>query len=414
MKLSIVSNNEAFLSFLEGRTTGMQILHHYRTLTDERILKKFNEDFNHVDTLLFLDLQDLSKEFREFINYLNEGKSYFLNTEEILIVTWKDPALSSTPELERNLEAIEAFMEKHNYKLRIVRLDSLNFLDIYKSLTADDKVRESAPKELHKYKVTFNDEGITIPPKKANVAIVPDKLKGPGSRHKIEDLQNAQALENTMVHAPAIIEPLRTEKHFKDYLALSVIDTTIVFITGVRYSGKTTLALSCAKELEEQNLTSAVLDLTGRRDIRLLNKEIKCDLSMLKGLDVDTSAGTPVIGVEVKKKVFTTTFLTQLLKDITNGRTISFCEVDPEDLAAMYKSFRGNKVALVVVPNNAVMMRDSINYANSLDFHTVPVINPSFNSKKEINPDNLRDSILKSKGVFNIDSLQDLTSSLLR
>lgn len=414
MKLSVVSNNEDFLAFLETRTTGMQVLNRYRTLTDERELAKFNNDFNHVDVFLFLDFQDISKEFKELLDYLHRGKSYFLNTEEILLITWKDPVMSPTPDLEKNLQAIEAFMEKLNFKLRVVRLDSLKFQDIYKSITVSDGVKDNAPKQLIKYKVTHNSEGITIPPKKADVSIVPDKLKGQGSIHKIEDLQGAQALENTNIHVSPIIEPIRIEKDFKDYLAMSVVDTTVVFITGVRYSGKSTLALKCAKDLEEQNLTSAVLDLTARKDLRLLNKEIGCEMSMLKGLSIESSTGKPVLGMDVHSKVSTSTFLTSLLKSITGSRTVTFCEVDPEELSVMYKSFRGNKVVLLVVPNNLIMLRDSILLANSLDFHVVPIVNNSFKSTHEVNKEHLRDSIHKSKTVFTMDSLQDLTSSLLR
>lgn len=391
----------------------MQVLNRYRTLADERELAKFNDDFNHVDVFLFLDFQDLSKEFREFLKYLNEGRSYFLNTEELLLITYKDPKLSPTPDLEKNLQAIEAFMENFNMKLRIVRLDSLKFQDIYKSMTASDSVRDSAPKQLIKYKVMHNSEGITIPPKKTEISIVPDKLKGRGSVHKVEDLQSAQAVDNTIIRVPDLVEPLRVEKNFKDYLSLSVIDTTTVFITGVRYSGKTTVALECAKDLEEQNLTAAILDLTGRKDMALLNKGIKCDMSILKGLSVESVSSKPVLGVNVFNKVYTSTFLTNLLKNVASSRTITFCEVDQEELPMLYKSFRGNKVVLIVVPNNMTMLRDSIIYANTLDFPVVPIINNSFNSKHEINKDHLRDSIPKSKAVFSIDSLQDLTGSLL-
>lgn len=414
MKLSVITSNEDFLGFLETRTTGMQVLNRYKTLTDERELAKFNNDFNHVDTFVFLDFQDLSKEFKEFLEYLHRGKSYFLNTEEILLITYKDPKLSPTPDLEKSLSAIEAYMERLNYNLRIVRLDSLKFQDIYKSLTSSDTVKDSSPRQLIKYKVMHNSEGITIPPKRTDISIVPDKLKGRGSVHKLEDLESAKALDNTIIHVPAILDPIRTEKDFKDYLALSVVDTTTVFVTGVRYSGKTTVALQCAKELEEQNLTSAVIDLTGRKDITLLNKEIKCDLSMLKGLSIESSTGKPVLGVNVYNKVYTSTFLSGLLKSVASSRTISFCEVDPEELPMLYKSFRGNKVVLLVVPNNMTMLRDSISYANTLDFHIVPVINNSFNSVHEINKDHLKDSIQKSKAVFSVDSLQDLASSLVR
>jgi len=414
MKISIISKNEDFLSFLESRTTGMQVLNRYRTLTDEQELKKFNNDFNHVDVFLFLDFQDLSKEFKEFLNYMHTGKSYFLNTEEILFVVHKDPKISPTPDLEKNLQAIEAYMEKLNLKLRIVKLDSLKFQDIYKSITASDSVRDSAPKQLIKYKVMHTSEGITIPPKKADIAIVPDKLKGQGSTHKLEDLQTAQSLESTLINVPDIVEPLRVEKDFKDHLSLSVVDTTVVFITGIRYSGKSTLALKCAKELEEQNLTSAVIDLTARRDLKLLNKNVGCELSMLKGLSIETATGKPTIGVEVFNKVYSSTFLTNLLKGVTSSRTISFCEVDPEELPAMYKSLRGNKVVLAVIPNTLTLLRDSIKMCNSFDFHVVPIVNNSFKTADEINKEHLKDSIHKSKPVFSMDSISDLTSILLR
>lgn len=414
MKLSIVSKNEDFLSFLESRTSGMQVLNRYTTLTDEHELAKFNNDFNHVDIFLFLDFQDLSKEFKEFLDYMHRGKSYFLNTEEILLIAHKDPKISPTPDLEKNLQAIEAYMEKLNLNLRVVRLDSLKFQDIYKSITASDSVRDNAPKQFIKYKVMHNSEGITIPPKKKEISIVPDTLKGQGSVHKMEDLQAAQSMENTVINVPSIVEPLRVDKDFKDDLAIAVMDTTIVFITGVRYSGKTTLALKCAKDFEEQNLTSAVLDLTSRKDMKLLNRQIKCDISMLKGLSNDMGTGKSVIGVEVYSKVYSSIFLTHLLKSLTASRTISFCEVDPEELPNIYKSFKGNKVALVVVPNTATMLRDSIKLCSKFDFNVVPVINNTFNSKEEIKKDNLKDSIPNSRAVFSIDNLSDLTNSLMR
>ena len=392
----------------------MQVLNRYRTLTDERELQKFNNDFNHVDVFLFLDFQDLSREFKEFLDYMHRGKSYFLNTEEILLVTYKDPKLSPTPDLEKNLQAVEAFMEKLNLKLRIVRLDSLKFQDIYKSITASDSVRDNAPKQLIKYKVLETSEGVTISPKKAKTAIVPDRLKGQGRVHIEEDRLAAPSLENTIINVPPIVEPLRVEKDFKDYLSLAITDTTIVFITGIRYSGKSTLALRCAKDLEDQNLTAGVLDLTARHDLRLLNKDIKCDLSMLKGLSIESSTGKAVLGLEVYSKVYSATFLTSLLKGVTTSRALTFCEVDPEELPALYKAIRGNKVVLVPVPNNMTMLRDTIQMCNKFDFHVVPVVNNIFKGPHEINKDHLRDSIQKSKPVFDMDELSDLTVNLLR
>lgn len=414
MKLSVITDNDDFLGFLETRTSGMQVLNRYRTLTDERELTKFNDDFNHVDVFLFLDFQDLSKEFKEFLDYLHKGKSYFLNTEEILLITYKDPKLSPTPELEKNLQAIEAYMDNLKYNLRVVRLDSMKFQDIYKSLTSSDNVRDNAPRQLIKYKVTHNSEGITVPPKRKKLDIVPDKMKGKGSVHKIEDLQSAQSLENTIIHAPEIVEPLRTEKNFKDFISISVMDTTTVFVTGLRYSGKTSIALECAKELEEQNLTSTIIDLTARKDLRIVNKRIKCELGMLRGLTAETSPLEPVLGVQVHQKVYTPTFLTNVLKEVSGSRALAFCEVDPEDLTTLYKSFRGNKTVLLVVPNNVTMLRDTIKFANTLDFHVVPVINNSYNTELPINKQGLRDSLVKSRPVFDNETLPDLVGNLLR
>lgn len=414
MKLSIVSNNEDFQRFLEERTTGIQILNRYRTFSDERELARFHNDFNLVDVFLFLDFQDLSIEFKEFLDYLHNGKSYFLNAEEVLIITWQDESLSPTPDLNKNLKAIEAYMQKLNINLRVVRLETLKFQDIYKSITISDSVKDNAPKQFIKYKVMHNSEGITIPPKKAEISIIPDKLKGQGATSKIEDLQTAPSLEHTSVPASPIVESIRTEKEFKDYLALSLVDTTIVFITGLRYSGKTTLALKCAKEFEDQNIQSAVIDLTARKDLRLLNKSVGCELSVLKGLAVDSVPNKTVLGVEVYQKVQTCTFLTELLKHITTNRAITFCEVDPEDLPVLYKTFRGNKVTLFVVPNSITAIRDSISLTNQMDFHVVPVANNIFKQSDDINELHLKDAIIKSRAVFNMEELSDLTGNLLR
>lgn len=415
MQISLVSINEDFIKFIEGRNAGIQILNRYTTLSDERELQRFNNDFNHVNLFMFIDFQDLSKEFKEFLNYIHNGKSYFLNTEEVLLVTWKDPLLSPTPDLEKNLEAISAFMENLNYKLRIVRLDSLKFQDIYKSITVSDSVKDSSPKQLIKYKVLNSNEGEMISPKKANATIIPDKLIGKGSVHKKEDLESAQSLDNTVINVPSVIEPLRMEKDFKDHLSLALTDTTVIFISGIRYSGKTSIALKIAKELEEQNLSSVVVDLTARKDIRLLNKEVKCDLTMLKGLNIETaSKDKKVIGVNVYNKVYTSSFLTNLLRSITTGRAITLCEVDPEQLPIIYKSFRGNKAALIITPNNQIMLRDTVALANKWDFAVVPVINKAYKTKQEINSEHLRDAVINARVVHDVENITDLVTSILR
>lgn len=414
MQISLVTLNEHFVKFIDERNSGIQILNRYTTLTDDRELQRFNNDFNHVDVFMFIDFQDISREFKEFLDYIHHGKSYFLKTQEVLLVTWKDPLMSQTPDLEKNLEAIQAFMESLNYNLRIVRLEALKFQDIYKSITVTDSVRDSAPKQLVKYKVMSSNEGETISPKKANVKIVPDKLKGKGSSNKLDDLEGAEALDNTIINVPTIIEPLRMEKDFRDYLPISITDATVIFISGIRYSGKTTLALTIAKELEEQNMTSVIVDLTARKDLKVLNKGIKCELTMLKGLNIDTGSNKSVLGVNVYDKVYTSTFLTTLLKSVMSGRTFTLVEVDPEQLPLIYKSFRGNKAALIVTPNNQIMLRDSIKLANSMDFVTVPTINKSFKTESEINPDHLRDAVHHARVVHDLDNITELVASLLR
>lgn len=414
MKLSIITTNEDFLSFLTERTTGMKISTSYRTLTDNKEFERFCNDFNHVNSLIFLDTQDLSKEFRKFINFLNEGKSYFLNTEEILIITFKDASMSNTTDLEKSLLAIEAHMEKANQKLRIVRLDSLRFQDIYKSLTAGDNILDAKPKKLIKYKVTHNSEGVTIQPKKTKQALVPDVPKGTGATAKLEDLQSAALLEDTVVPSERLVEPIRLNKEFQDDLAASIADATVVFITGHRYTGKTTLALKCAKELEEQNLKTTVLDLTARRDIRLINKDINCDLSFIRGLDLNTYTGKPVLGLEVFNKVYTATFLMHLLKGIVTTSSIVFCEVDLDQVENIYKSFRGNKVVLMPVTNQLTVVRDSINSANKMSIPIVPIANNVNKYGDDLNEPNLKDSIGEARAIFNFEDTLSLVSALLR
>lgn len=414
MKISLVTNNEDFYTYIENRTTGLSVLNRYRTLTDEREYAKFSNDFNHVDTFLFLDLQDLSKEFKEFIKYLNDGRAYFLNTEEILLVTWNDPTQSPTPDIETNLEAIQAYLEKANLKLRIVKLETLNFQDIYKSLTIADSMTDNAPKQFIKYKVVHNSEGIAVTPKKENIKIVPESLKGAGSLHKKEDLETAEVMESTIVNVPSVREPLRMEKNFKDFVSLAVMESTIVFVSGVRYAGKTTLALECAKELEEQNLSSVIIDLTGRKDMKMLNRTTKCDLAVIKGLNIEEHVTKQVVGVQVFKKVYTITFITNLIKSLVKGRSLVICEVDPDQLQILYKSFRGNKAALIVSPNNQIMLRDTINLVNSMDIPVVPVINKSSKTESDVDPQTLRDTMKNAKAVHDMDNMIDLVASLLR
>lgn len=413
MKISLICNNENFLEYL-SRATGVQVDNAYKTLTEEATAKRFAEEFNYVDVLLFIDFQDLAKEFTVFLKGLNEGKSYFLQAEEIILVTYEDPKLSPTPDLETNLTAITAFMAKLNYKFRVVRLSTLKFQDIFKSISSPDTIKENSVKKLIKYKVVANGEGVIIPPKKAKTTIVPDKVKGRGAQNKREDLQSAQALEGVTIDIPDIVERIRTEKDFKDSLSVTTLDSTTVFVTGLRYSGKTTISLLCSIELQKQNLTSAVIDSTGRKDLRMINNLIDSDMELMNGLSLDGLTGRAVVGVNVHSKVYSSLFLTNFLRHVLISRTVCFCEVDPEELSAMYKSFRGDKVVLVVTPNSATHIRDTINFANSLDFRVVPVVNNSFRTENSVNLKNLRDSFNNAKSIFSTESLSELISSLLK
>lgn len=413
MKISLVCNNENFLEYL-SRATGVHVDNTYKTLTEDTFAKKFATDFNYVDVFLFIDFQDLSKEFTVFLKSLNENKSYFLQAEEIILVTYEDAKLSPTPELETNLEAITAFMAKLKYNFRVVRLGTLKFQDIFKSVSSPDTIKESSVKKLIKYKVVDNGQGIIIPPKKSKTTIVPDKDSGRGARNKKEDLQSAQALESVTIEIPEIVERVRSEKDFKDSISATTLDSTTVFVTGLRYSGKSTLALMCAKELQRQNLTSAVIDLTGRKDLRMINSIVDSDMELMKGLSLDGLTGKAVVGVNVHSKVYSSSFLTSLLRHVLVSRAVSFCEVDPEELSALYKSFRGDKVVLINTPNSVTHIRDTVSFANSLDFKVIPVLNNSFNSENTVNLKNLRDSFNATKSVFSTENLSELVSSLLK
>lgn len=414
MNISIVTKNEDFLRFLEERTNGMQIINAYSSLTDEKERKKFNDDFNQVDSFIFLDTQHIGKEFKRFLDFLTSDNSYFLKADEVLLVTHKDPALSPTPDLERDLQAITAYMEDLKINFRIARLDNFGFQEIYKSLTAGDNIRDAQPKKLLKYKVTHNSEGITIPPKKTKQSIVLDTSKGLGAANKLEDLQAANLLEDTLVPSTPIIEPMRQSKEFKDELALSIAEANVIFICGERFSGKTTLALKLAKELEEQSLFSAIIDLTGRKDIRLLNRDIQCDLSFVRGLSLTTYSGRPVIGMEVAEKIYTSNFLMTLLKGIVTNASIVFCEIDPDQLSTVYKSFRGNKAVLLTVPNKLTNVRNSIQLANSVDFPVVPVINNLNKFGDDVQASALKDTMLHVRVVLDMEDINTITGLLIR
>lgn len=413
MKVSLVCNNENFLEYLSS-STGVQLQNAYSTLSEEATFTKFCKDFNYVDTLLFVDFQDISKEFMALVRHFQEGKTYFLQAEEILLVTYTNPTLSPTPDLESSLEAITSFMKKLNYNFRVVRLETLKFQDIYKSISSSDSIKETTITKYTKYKVLDNGEGIVISPKKNKTTILPDTIKGVAGNHKLEDLQAAKLLDSVTVEVPEIIEKVRLEKDFKDTAMLSVLDSIVVFISGLRYSGKTTLALKLAKEFQDQNLTSAVLDLTGRRDITTLSELVETDIEFMKTLTMEGLTGASVVAFQSHHKVHSGTFVSQVLKHVLSSRTVTFCEIDLEEAEDLYTSYRGDKVLLLVTPNSVTHIRDTTNYANKIGQRVIPVLNNVYNADGTVDLSSLKENFNNAKQAFSIDELPNLVASLLK
>lgn len=376
MKISLVTNNTDFIQFLETRAVGMSILNSYSTLTDSVVLDKFKEDYNHVDIFLFLDFQDLSAEFRQFLNYVKEGRSYFLNAKEIVVITNKSEELSPTKDLETTLTAMQSFTETAKLQTRVVRLESMKFQDIYKSLTSSDSMRSAEPQKLIKYKVSHNSAGEIISPEKNDVSIVPDRLKGMGAKSKLEDLKSAPAWENTQVDVPSVIEGKRKNKTFKDNTSLAKSSETLtIFITGVRYSGKTTLGLTIANELQNDGSRSLLCDLTSRDDYYTVNRSIGCDIGRIKGLSANHIPQSSVLTLHVFKKVYSSIFLNTLIRGLSTATKVTIVEVDPEEFNDMYSSFVGDKIVLVPIQNTSVCTRDTIQVINNLKVPVYPVIN---------------------------------------
>lgn len=413
MKISLVTSNSDFIQFLETRAVGMTLLNSYSTLTDTEVMKKFSDDFNHVDIFLFLDFQDLSAEFRQFLRYVREGKSYFLNTKEIVVIANKSEELSPTSDLETTLQAATTFMESANIPIRIVRLDSLKFQDIYKSLTSADSLSSSTPQKLIKYKVSHNSAGEVMSPEKRDISVVPDKLKGIGSASKIEDLKSASAWENTQVDVPSVVDGKRTKKVFKDNTSLKIAnDSLTIFITGARYSGKTRLGLSIAKEFELENGRTLICDLTSRTDIALVNKDIGCSIGYIKGLSSINVPNNPVLAIHVHRKVYSSIFLNSLIRGLNTTTKVTIVEVDPEEFKDMYNSFVGEKIVLVPIVNTSVSLRDSLEIINSMKVSVYPVINTMIDSSP-IDKKVLVNMSANIKEILDINDISVITRDIV-
>jgi hypothetical protein len=166
--------------------------------------------------------------------------------------------------------------------------------------------------------------------------------------------------------------------------------TPLVVITGVKYSGKSTLVVRSVGELKKEGLSSVGIDSTGRLDYEPLVSFNSVKLPVIKGEDVFKHTEENALLVHLYNRVRTSYFL-NLLSGLISNRMCVFCETDMEDALTLLSTYRGVVQVVLVMEYDFTKLRDT---ANSIALGDSTPIHLLVNNRENVeNPDVVESTI---------------------
>jgi len=351
MRVSVVSENKQLETYLRGYES-LTLVHFYSNLLTE--YDKFNNDLNKVDVFAIVEHGDLSGDMTAISKLVQSGSSYLLGTKEVLLVL-----NGSTERTLNRTDKVNAFTDiltEKGYEVRTVIPTVLDFTSIYNAFIKNTVTQESEIKVYTKYKVSKDDKGIVLKPKKTKEKFSPDAKTGNKKALKKIDENTAKMLGNQPLDVEKRKDPIdRVVDNIVELPNLASLTRKVIFITGVTDVGKTHSMLTFAEDLSKNNILSLVVDSTGSDDMLYISQGNHFKTPLLKGSDIFNTKEQFTVGVQLYRKAYSSTFIHQL-DNLSRNKNLVFCEVGLEQLETFLATWDGDTEIIVVVSFNVTAL----------------------------------------------------------
>lgn len=371
MKITIISENAKLIQFLSSNAS-ITIENVYTNLETE--YDKFINELNRVDVALLVDHSDLNTSLSKLALALTSKKAFMFIAKEIVIVTYSDPMDSPTSNISDKLDAFSLIMDENGQKVRIVKVDTLNFPAIYEAIIAETTLEESDLKAFVKYKYNPEGGGHAIKPKKQKGKLVRDK---PDERPALwnQDLHTSEMVKNKTLNVGSDPNSLTRSNSIMTPLENSTQSIVpLILVSGVKYSGKTTFSIKVAKEMQKNGFSPLLVDATGRADYIRLIKSNLMDIPVLEGSDIFATTDKPVVAIQLSHPAPTASFFSSLTH-LSSGKVCILCEVDLEYVPNYLATYRGSCKVIVVTEYDFTKLRDLAVQTKSLEDKVSIIVN---------------------------------------
>lgn len=409
MKITIISENTKLIQFLSSNTS-IKVENVYSNLETE--YDKFINELNRVDVALLVDHSDLSTSLSKLTLAITSKKAFMFVAKEIVIVTYNDPVDSPTSNISDKLDAFSLIMSENGQKVRIVKVDTINFPVIYEAIIAETTLEESDLKTYVKYKYNPEGSGHAIKPKKQKGKLFRVRDK-PNERPALrsQDLHTSEMVKNKTLNIGSDPNKLtRTNNVIIPLENSTQTITPLILVSGVKYSGKTTFSIKAVKELQKNGFCSLLVDATGRTDYNRLLRYNSVDIPILSGSDIFTPTDKPIVAIQLAHPAPTASFLSSLTH-LSSGKICIFCEVDLEYVPNYLATYNGSCKVIVVTEYDFTKLRDLALQTKTLEDKVSIIVN----TREEVRLSDAEVSTIRDifKFTNTVGSFQDMVHTIM-
>ena len=355
MKISLVTQNTNLVAYLSVNPS-LTVENAYTDLTSE--YEKFINELNLVDVFLLVDYENLTPSLAMLTKAIRSGSSYLFKPKELVIVTYRDPALSPTDNSSDKYMAFNEMLQEKNLTMRLVHMEIIDFPSIYKAILRDTDWEDDDLTTFTKYKVKRNAGGVILKPKRRKASLEPKTNLETRETLVKQDQHTKDGAEGVNITIP---ERSADVKHYN----VSVNDLPkprnspeLIVITGTKYSGKTTTCIRILNYFEKNGKPGLAVDTTGRRDLQRLLATEDASFPVLKGRALFDPVDSQVLGIQTFKPIYTAHFL-DTIKNIGGASTPIFVEVDFPNVKSFLDTFQGHVTVIVIIEYEFTKLRDT-------------------------------------------------------
>jgi len=355
MIISIAPVREDLIKYLSSNLS-IKVENTYVNLEQE--IDQFKNDINLVDIFLLIDNEDLFPTLTAMMKVVSKKETYMFRPHEIVLVTNEDPKKSPTQDSKGKFDAFQRQMGAAGYEVRIERLKVMDLTSVYKAFSKETSLDGDDLKKLTKYKAYKSKGSVALRPRKTKENIVPETGQVDPQLMIEKDARTASMSGEKKINLSET--SLAVQKSSRASIDSALVGITIpetVFVTGIRYIGKSTVTLEIANAFTRLGKSIVGVDLTNRNDWGQLMSWNTKEYLVLKGNSVFRKNSEGSVFINLFHKALNTSFLEELPQ--VYNRSQIYCETDFENVPALLSSSKASKQVIVVMEYDFTKIRDT-------------------------------------------------------